>query len=299
MTAPRHLLALTDFSAPARHAAERAASLAAELGARLDLLHVLETGALEELKRLFADEPDGLDERLRQQARDALTDLAAEIGTANGLSPGILLAEGAPMATIVERADALDADLLVLGVHGANYMRHWILGATAERLLRKTRRTLLAVRELPRGPYRSILVPVDFSAGSPRLVRLARALAPRARLTLLNVYQVPFESNLRLAGVEEARIQHHRIAASQAAHVKLHLLAEAAGLAPDSYTAVVVHGDAASRILEQEEEQDADLIAIGKQGLGLAEDLLLGSVTKHVLAEARCDVLITQRDAPR
>ena len=161
--------------------------------------------------------------------------------------------------------------------------------------MRKTRRTLLAVRELPRGPYRSVLVPVDFSAGSRRLVGLARALAPRARLTLLNVYQVPFESNLRLAGVEEASIQQHRMAASQQARERLALLAADADLPAGGYKAVVVHGDAASRILEQEEEQDADLIAIGKQGLGLAEDLLLGSVTKHVLAEAHCDVLITQR----
>lgn len=294
MTAPAHLLALTDLSAPARHAAERAAGLAAELGARLDLLHVLETGALDELKRLFSDDPDRLDARLRQQAHDALTTLAAEIGIANGISPGILLAEGSPIHTIVERADALDTGLLVLGVHGANYMRHWILGATAERLLRKTRRTLLAVRELPRGPYRSVLVPVDFSAGSRRLAQLARALAPSARLILLHVYQVPFESNLRLAGVEEDRIQQHRIVASQEAHARLRRLAEEAGLAANAYKAVVVHGDAASRILEQEEEQDADLIAVGKQGQGMAEDLLLGSVTKHVLAEARCDVLITQ-----
>lgn len=295
MTAPARLLALTDFSAPARHAAERAAGLAADLGAQLNLLHVLEASALEALARLFADEPDGLEARLRDQAREALAALAAELCASTGIAPAPWVAEGAPIATIVERADALDADLLVLGVHGANYMRHWVLGATAERLLRKTRRTLLAVRELPRGPYRSVLVPVDFSAGSPRLVRLARALAPRARLTLLNVYQVPFEANLRLAGVEEARIQQHRIAASQAAHQQLQELALATGLAPGTFKSVVVHGDPASRILEQEEEQDADLIAIGKQGQGLAEDLLLGSVTKHVLAEARCDVLITQR----
>lgn len=40
-------------------------------------------------------------------------------------------------------------------------------------------------------------------------------------------------------------------------------------------------------ILEQGEELGADLIALGKHGAGMAEELLLGSVTKHVLAQAR------------
>jgi nucleotide-binding universal stress UspA family protein len=136
-------------------------------------------------------------------------------------------------------------------------MHHWLLGATAERLLRKTRRTLLMVREVPGGPYRSVLIPVDFSAGSKSLIQHVHTLAPKARLTLLNVYQVPFEGSLRLAGVEEDRIHHHRAVARQNAHEQLHALAADAGLMPDHYKAVVVHGDAASRILEQQEEQDA------------------------------------------
>ncbi|NTV95478.1 MAG: universal stress protein, partial [Thiobacillus sp.] len=45
-------------------------------------------------------------------------------------------------------------------------------------------------------------------------------------------------------------------------------------------------------VLEQEELQAPDLIVVGKHGRHAGEELLLGSVTKHVLAEARCDVLV-------
>mgnify|MGYP001025987001 FL=1 len=173
-------------------------------------------------------------------------------------------------------------------------MRHWLLGATAGRLLRTLRRPVLVVRQVPRGPYHAVLVPVDFSPWSLAAIALARRFAPEATLTLLHVYQVPFEGNLRLAGVEDERIQSHRIAAQQMAHARLHDLAAASGLAPGSYRAVTVHGDAAPRILEQEEEQDADLIVMGKQGLGAVEELLLGSVAKHVLTESHCDVLIAR-----
>lgn len=57
---------------------------------------------------------------------------------------------------------------------------------------------------------------------------------------------------------------------------------------------VAAHGPAVARILEHAEERDADLIVLGKHGAGMVEELLLGSVTKHVLADARQDVLIAQ-----
>ena len=55
---------------------------------------------------------------------------------------------------------------------------------------------------------------------------------------------------------------------------------------------VVVHGDVSQRILEYEQELDCDLIVVGKHGAGVFEELLLGSTTKHLLAESQSDVLV-------
>lgn len=55
----------------------------------------------------------------------------------------------------------------------------------------------------------------------------------------------------------------------------------------------VLHGDAARHIVEQEQEWDCDLIVMGKHGENKFEDLLLGSVTKHVLSESQGDVLVS------
>lgn len=289
------ILAATDLSAPARHAAARAALLAAETGASLELLHVVEAGALAELRRLFGADAGDLGERVVDQARAGLRQLAAEVGEPGGVAAAAHVVEAAVLAAIADRADALDAGLVVLGAQGAGHIRHWLLGATAARLLRKLRQPVLAVRQVPRGPYRSVLAPVDFSAGSRHQLALARTLAPSARLTLLHVFQVPFEGNLRLAGVAEDSILSHRAAARVEAEVRLRELAEAAGLDAENHRAVVVHGDAAPQILEQIEEQDVDLVVMGKQGMAMTEELLLGSVAKHVLSEAPCDVLITRR----
>lgn len=48
-----------------------------------------------------------------------------------------------------------------------------------------------------------------------------------------------------------------------------------------------------------EQAVDADLITVGKHGAHIAEELLLGSVTKHVLAESQCDVLVITTRARR
>ena len=55
--------------------------------------------------------------------------------------------------------------------------------------------------------------------------------------------------------------------------------------------------DPSLAVVEQEQEADCDLIVIGKHGAGMVEDFLLGSVTKHVLAESVGDVLMSTTQA--
>ena len=74
---------------------------------------------------------------------------------------------------------------------------------------------------------------------------------------------------------------------------KLDALRADAGLTAHGSSLVVLNGDPIGRIIEQEQEQDCDLIVMGKHGESPIEDLLLGSVTKHVLAESLADILVS------
>ena len=74
---------------------------------------------------------------------------------------------------------------------------------------------------------------------------------------------------------------------------QLRTLAATAGLAPEEATLLALHGDTSQHILEQEQEQDCDLIVMGKHGADMVEDFLLGSITKHVLLSSQGDVLVT------
>ena len=132
---------------------------------------------------------------------------------------------------------------------------------------------------------------------SAQVLAQARRVAPQAHWVLFNAFQVPFEEKLRFAGVDDATVALYRHQARAQAAARLQALADAAGLARGRWEPCVIEGDPSQRLVEQEQGLDCDLTIIGKHGQSAAEDLLLGSVTKHVLAEGAADVLVATRPA--
>lgn len=291
------ILAATDFSGPARHAVDRAARLAHETGATLTLMHVLPGDALQELRQ-WLGAGHAMEQQLHDDARRQLGALVLELRTHRHVAARAVNASGPVLDEIGREAEGLAADLLVLGARGAGFLRRLVLGSTSERLLRRTSRPLLVVRQTPHEPYRHVLVALDFSPWSAHAITLARRVAPHARLLLFNAYQVPFEEKLHFAGVDAATIDRYRQQARAVATQHMHALAAAGGLKPSDWEPCIVEGDASQRIVEHEQEKDCDLVVLGKHGQSATEDLLLGSVSKHVLAEGTTDVLVsTAREA--
>ncbi len=288
MTRLHTILAATDLSAAARLACERAVRLASACDARLELQHVVNTGALDSLRLLFASQPDDLQQRLLDEAREELRSLLAELHDGLGGSANLHLGIGNVVNEITRQADALDADLLVLGAHGSSLVRDLIVGSTTERVLRRTGRPLLVVRRpAPRG-YRQVLIPVDFSARSLKAIEVARRLAPKAALVLLHTFEVPFEGRLRHAGVSEQELAALRASAQREGETRMAELIARAGLPAAALHSLVLYGDPSVQILAPDPLQ----IGIGKRGQNSLEDLLLGSVTKHILSQAQSDVLV-------
>lgn len=290
------ILAATDFSGPSRRAVDRAARLATELGAALSLMHVTSAGTLGELRQWLGAGHE-TEARLIADARAQLGAMADDLDARFGAKAQTVEAAGAVVDEIAHELERLDAWLLVVGARGAGFLRRLLLGTTSERLVRRARRPVLVVRQSAHEPYRRVLVALDFSAASQQALALARRVAPRARLLLLSAFEVPFLEKLRFAGVDDATVEHYRGQARMRAVQALHGIAAGQGLRPQDYEALIIEGDASQRIVEQEQERDCDLVVLGKHGRSVAEDLLLGSVTQHVLAEASVDVLVTTAGA--
>jgi len=167
-------------------------------------------------------------------------------------------------------------------------------GSTASRILRKSRQPVLVVKQPPHEGYSRLLVAIDFSPASLATLRLARQVAPDAAVVLLHAVVLPFEGKMQYANVSDEIIQRYRTGSRAESLRRLEDLASAESLPAGSTQLLAVHADSAPQlILAQEQEHDCDLIVVGKHGVSVVEELLLGSTTKHVLGEAQGDVLIS------
>ncbi len=284
MAALKCLLVATDFSAAAGRAVERARRIAQCHGARLDVLHVRRREPFDAVRRLI-DAGDGA----------GTLPVAGENSfpfTHDGVVCAWRVTSGPLIGELVAQARALPADLVVLGFCSASLMRHFLRGSTAERMTTQAVCPLLVVKQAAATHYRSLLVPVDFSPLSLTALACARQLAPDAEIVVQHVFKVAFEDKWQYAGVDRETILQQRIAARRLATQRLVELCEAARLPNPQVRLQVSDGHPAQQIVRQQQNRRSDLIVIGKQGDNALGNLLIGSVTRQVIAKAQCDVLI-------
>lgn len=291
----RQILAATDLSASSLHAVDRGFLLARDSGASYTVMHALGLDALAPLRPLLGSDVGGaLEAEAAAQLNACLEDPARH----QGVTATLCLERGMANTRVLATAERIAADLVLIGARGGGLARNFLLASTAHRLLRQSRHPVLVVRRPALGPYRHALVPVDFSPVSALCVETAVRLAPTATLLLLHVVEIPLEAELRRAGVSDEQLARYRHEAREAALARLRELAAAAGR-PDALV-LVLEGAAAQLLPEQASQQACDLVVMGKHGILVTEEVLLGSTTRHLLAETTADVLVMvdEREAP-
>jgi nucleotide-binding universal stress UspA family protein len=136
----------TDFSSGARKAAKEALVLARSFGGRIFFLHVLD------LTPLYAYDSGG--DIAASLSMLKLTPEDFETDWESFLSSLVLekivwekhTEEGRAAKTIVERAEAIHADAIVMGTHGRSGLEHMLLGSVAEAVARGASCPVLTVR---------------------------------------------------------------------------------------------------------------------------------------------------------
>jgi nucleotide-binding universal stress UspA family protein len=284
------VLVAVDFSDDSLHAARRAALVAAQLQARLELLHVMSPASHATMRNLLRS--SGVPgSNLTTGIRERLVTLAAELG-------GIARIEARAKVTIGDAREAIasaeaEAQLVVLGARGWNPLRDRILGTTAERLLRMCRRPVLVVQRQAKREYQRVIAALDYSPNALRALEVATRIAPQAQTTLVHVFSAPFEGKLRYAGVDDGILREYLVQARRDALAQMSaFLAQAPGDA-SRLSRAVLHGHPTRVLLDRAKLARADLLVVGKHGRSAAEEFFLGSVTRHILSSAKCDVLVT------
>jgi nucleotide-binding universal stress UspA family protein len=302
---PRKILVCTDYSAASDSAVLRAAALAARHRARLTMLHVLPVSAIRDAADLVADRYFSKDEprfdpkRAEEQQSERLRDAARQLSNQAGIEIDTQLRTGRPAAEISAAAHEIDADLVVIGGHGAHRVRSMLLGTTTHRLLRSSPAPVLVVKRPPPFEYATVLLPTDLSEASSLAAAAALALVPDAQFHVAHAFELPYAGMMTYANVEPTAVLHYQTEEGKRLAPELERFVQSSGLPADRVSTHLEHGSAVVRIAELSQSLSVDLIAIAARGKSEVERLFIGSVALNVVQAADCDVLLVRSETAR
>jgi nucleotide-binding universal stress UspA family protein len=204
---------------------------------------------------------------------------------------------GRPSVEILDAADEMHADVIVLGTHGHSGFDRLVMGSVTEKVLRKAHCCVLSVPphstpgDEPSIVIERILCPVAFSEPSMKALQCAVSVAEEAgaRLTVLHVADVlspqafPVYDRLDLPTLQAEYERQLRFR-----------LKEFVPIAARAYCTIdeqVRTGTAWREILAMADERQIQLIVMGVTARNPVERAVFGSTAQQVVRQAFCPVL--------
>ena len=143
------ILVATDFSNDAETAVETAIELAKAFGAKLELFHAYHV----EIPPIYAGfggdftRPEDILGPIREGAEATMNRLVEDVAAkAKGVPVQGRVAMDHASRAILEEAERVLADLIVIGTRGLTGLEHLVLGSTAERVLRLAHCPVMTVK---------------------------------------------------------------------------------------------------------------------------------------------------------
>ena len=247
------------------------------LGSKITLLHA------DEISWFAAEHPIGYYFENIPEAKLALTKSLAEYAATHvpqDVGATTVFEDDTPERAIVATARDIDADLIIMGTHGRHGLPRVILGSVTERVLHTTNIPVISVAPaiFPRDPdlrIRTVLCPVNFTPIAHMALEQACAMAESFDAELVVVHVVEGTEPALFSAVESE----FRTWVSPFIRAKTR------------YKEIVVHGDAAERVLAVADQIDADLIVIGAQHRFFSDATVVGTTTERITRFARHAVM--------
>jgi nucleotide-binding universal stress UspA family protein len=276
------ILFATDFSESSAKALTYVKKLAHHFGSAVTAVHVVDLS----LASRSPEAAIGLSTpELREIAEEGIRNVRIELRRDHIIENGVVLTGGNASAAIIDFAQELKPDLIVVGTRGKGNLERFILGSTAENVLRHVSCPVLTVGpqcEIPEGndiSWSHILYATDFTpdTGHAALFALSLAQENNARVTLCHI--IPERMGNCADSLRDA------------------FLDELNAMIPEevrdwcSPECVVQQGQASATILRLANDGKANLIVMGiRPAIHLRTHAPAG-VTYKVLSSARCPVL--------
>ena len=292
----------TDFSPGASVALKQALDVAAHVGAEIILVHATDLESRNQ-DAPFDDPPAewvaALDELARERGT-RLDELRDEFAN-RGVKMTARAVDNAPSKALIEVAEEVAAELIIVGTTGRSGLMRFVLGSVAMRVVRRSKANVMVARPRPEGStgFRNhILVPTDFSPSSRAAVDMATALVNRdGTIDLAHFWQLPAETvgswtyTERTLGkhVQSLNTMFARAAEKQGAEI-------ADSHRRDGVEITFSHSRKNPKVGIQHklEAEPFDLVIMGSRGRRRLKRWLLGSVAENTVRHAPCSVLIAR-----
>jgi nucleotide-binding universal stress UspA family protein len=286
----KSILCPIDFSEFSVHAYEYAQSIAWHYNASLSLQHILFS-----LKPMgfWNISQDSYQESCRKFVAETERKLQefAKRRTRTKIHPQCIVQDGSVPDLILALAETQAVNLIVMGTHGLRGVDRLMLGSVTERILRRARCPVLAVRKpahhvrsSARGPepvrLRKMLLCTDFSDHAHYASKYAFSMAKEygADLTLLHVLEDFPDSTGLESATEKVVRQLEELIASE--------------MRPRHNAKTMVRvGKTYQQIIQLALEAQIDLVVMGVRGRGALDTALFGSTTYRVVQLGPCPVL--------
>lgn len=180
------ILVPIDFSEVAEAAIEHAAQVAKSFDNEINLLHIIEDHFF---GNLFGSK-SGRDELILEAINSRLDKVAKELSDKHNVVVKTHVKEGRIYRTIVETADELNCDSIIMGTNGAHGIEH-IIGSNASRVIRHANVPVVIVKEKDFNVegYKNIVMPIDLTVESKQKVTWAIRLGKKYDSTIHIVAQ--------------------------------------------------------------------------------------------------------------
>lgn len=276
------ILFATDFSESSKKALAYVKKLAHHFGSAVTAAHVVDLS----IATRSPEAAMGVSlYDLREVGEEGIRRVRHDLRCSGIVEKGIVLTGGSPAASIIEFAKEFKPDLIVMGTRGKGYLERFVLGSTAEDVLRHVSCPVLTVGPhcvIPEGEdvsWKQIIYATDFTPDTSHAALYALSLAQEnnARITLCHIIPERIgdcADSLRDAFLDELNC-----------------------MVPEevrdwcSPECVVKQGEAPLTILKLANDSKADLVVMGVRPAIHLRTHAPAGVTYKVLAGARCPVL--------
>jgi nucleotide-binding universal stress UspA family protein len=296
----RSILCATDLSPSSDEAVRQAVVMARNHDARLVLFHMVplypplsalpmsEVPAAVQAPPPPVTDPEGE----RTVAREALTRQLARVGGGVHASFDVAATGHTAFPEILQRAEAINADLIVVASHRSSALERVLLGSTAEKVVRHAHCAVLLARPSPASG--KVLVATDLSESSLPVLRMAADEARRRAATLVAVHCLDLPPEMiGLGGGPLVPAPHeHPESHSSLRHAAEKRVAVFLERAQVHASMIVAEGAPAPSIVAAALEVPAELVVLGSTGKAGLKRVILGSVAEAVVRRAPCSVLV-------